>query len=110
MLKPEYFAKLEILDRWEEQLGDMTAASAWNEGYNSLEEFKVVWERIFERPWDEEEWVKAVRFQVVEVSLDWIEQHPENAIFGYQVKERRRYQCTINNVMERIAESAKSQS
>jgi hypothetical protein len=39
MLSKDYFALLEILERWEERLGDISAQSVYNEGYDSQEEY-----------------------------------------------------------------------
>jgi hypothetical protein len=39
MLSKEYFAKLYIIDRWEELLGDISEEGAWNEGYDSKAEY-----------------------------------------------------------------------
>ena len=39
MLSPEHFARLRILARWEQRLGDITDEGARREGYNSREEY-----------------------------------------------------------------------
>jgi len=65
MISKEYFARLEILDRWEEALGDISPRSISNEGYDSLEGYKAVLEAINKRPWDDNEVVKVVKFRVV---------------------------------------------
>ena len=39
MLSPDHFARLEILDRWEERLGDITDEGAWREGYDSRDDY-----------------------------------------------------------------------
>ena len=39
MLSPEHFARLRILARWEQHLGDITDEGARREGYNSREEY-----------------------------------------------------------------------
>lgn len=39
MLSKDYFALLEILERWEERLGDISDQSIYNEGYDSRDEY-----------------------------------------------------------------------
>ncbi|NYT09115.1 MAG: hypothetical protein GKC09_04130 [Methanosarcinales archaeon] len=39
LLSKEYFARLYIVDRWEERLGDISEEAAHAEGYSSREEY-----------------------------------------------------------------------
>ncbi len=75
MLSPEYFAELEILRRWEECLGDISEKSIHNEGYDSREQYVAVWEEINKRPWNDDEIVKVLLFQVVGVSMEYLEKY-----------------------------------
>jgi len=39
MFSKDYFALLEILERWKERLGDISDQSIYNEGYDSRDEY-----------------------------------------------------------------------
>jgi hypothetical protein len=51
-----------ITRKWRERLGDISAEDIRKEGYNSLEEYQKVWERIFKMPWNPDLIVKAYEF------------------------------------------------
>jgi hypothetical protein len=67
MISREYFAILEVLDRWEEALGDISEENARAEGYPSVEAYRGIWVRINRKPWDPREVVKVAEFRVLEV-------------------------------------------
>lgn len=46
MLSRDYFAKLSIMDVWQEPLGDITAESAYKEGGYTVEEYIALWDEI----------------------------------------------------------------
>jgi hypothetical protein len=51
-----------ITRKWKEPLGDISTEDVHKEGYNSLEEYKKAWERIFKMPWNPDLIVKAYEF------------------------------------------------
>jgi len=71
MLSSDYFARLIISDRWEEQLGDITDGGAWREGYDSREEYLQKFQEINSKslrksciPFEEIP-VKVISFRVI---------------------------------------------
>lgn len=59
----EPFARLLILDRWEEVLGLISPADVRKEGYNTYEEFVGIWKEI------NKEWVPGKIIDVVEFKV-----------------------------------------
>ncbi|HNR58662.1 MAG TPA: ASCH domain-containing protein [Methanothrix sp.] len=63
MISPLNFGSVEVMNVYHEPLGSMTDADAKAEGYDTLEEFRAVWERINgPGSWDPETWVYVVEF------------------------------------------------
>lgn len=63
MISPAFYGFIEIKNVYREPLGSMTDADAKAEGYNTLEEFRAVWERINgPGSWDPEMYVYVVEF------------------------------------------------
>jgi len=65
-----YFAKVEILDVYEQSLGEMTGASAKREGGYTGEEYARLWEIINKRPLNPLEEVFVVQMRCVESQVD----------------------------------------
>ena len=64
MLSSENFGRIEILNVHREPLSSMTDADARAEGYDTLVEFRAVWERINGLgSWDPDTWVYVVEFE-----------------------------------------------
>ncbi len=72
MISREFFALLEIMDRYEQTLGEISPGSIHAEGYNSLDQYRQVWEKINKRPWDDSEEVKVVEFRVVDIGSAYL--------------------------------------
>jgi hypothetical protein len=67
MLSSENFGRIEILNVHREPLSSMTDIDARAEGYDTLDEFRVVWERINgPGSWDPDLWVYVVQFKFAE--------------------------------------------
>lgn len=67
MVSKETFGHIEIVDfRWE-RLGDMTDEDAQREGYDSVDKYRVIWNRIAKRKgdmWDDDLIVLVVDFKL----------------------------------------------
>ena len=78
MLSKEYFARLYIIDRWEEKLGDISEEDAKAEGYSSREEYLAKFAEINAKRIKklglpiENIRVKVVKFMVLEQEKDVI--------------------------------------
>ena len=55
-----------ITRKWKEPLGAISMEDVHKEGYNSLEEYQKVWERIYKMPWNPDLIVKAYEFHKTE--------------------------------------------
>lgn len=64
------FARVKILDVYEERLGDMGQTDIAAEGYAG-KDYKAAWERINKKPWDDDEVVWVVMFEVVDCPDCW---------------------------------------
>jgi hypothetical protein len=64
MMSRNYFALIEILDRWEERLGDISEESVHNEGYDSCEAYEAKFLEIYGF-WDPDRTVKVIKFRRV---------------------------------------------
>jgi len=60
--KPQGYIK--IIRKFRQRLGDMSSQDVKKEGYNSLEEFRKVWEEIY-GPWKPDKIVIAYEFKLV---------------------------------------------
>lgn len=65
----DLFARVKILDVYEERLGDMGYVDIAAEGYAG-KDYKAAWERINKKPWDDDLVVWVVAFEVTEVCGD----------------------------------------
>ena len=68
MFSKDSFAHIRILGVWQERLGDISEESVWAEGYDTLEEYKGVLERVNKRRhlvWDDDLAVWAVKFELM---------------------------------------------
>lgn len=74
MLSTENHGQVEILNVYQERLGDMTTSEAEAEGYKTVEEYRAEWERINRAgSWDPDKRVFVVEFKYL----------PETAPYGY---------------------------
>ncbi len=64
MISPEYFALIEIIERWEEELGDISEESVYNEGYDSREAYEAKFREIYGY-WDPHQMIKVLKFRMV---------------------------------------------
>lgn len=65
MISRYYFAKLRILEVYQQPLGAMTEQDAYEEGGYTLEGYKAEFDKIYGH-WDDAEVVWVVKFEVVE--------------------------------------------
>lgn len=65
MLSKSFFAKIIVTKLEKQFLADMKLEDAKKEGYNSIEEFKDIWEKI-NGLWDDLDVVTVVEFKLVE--------------------------------------------
>lgn len=65
MYTREYFAKLDILEVFQQPLGEMTEQDAKAEGGYTLAQYRHVLEEINGTPWDDKQVVFVVRFEKV---------------------------------------------
>ncbi|MEM3566915.1 MAG: ASCH domain-containing protein [Candidatus Bathyarchaeia archaeon] len=56
-----------IIRCWQQRLGDITPEEAKAEGFNSLEEFKATWIRLYGF-WQPEIFVYAIEFQLIKTA------------------------------------------
>lgn len=64
MMSRNYFALIEVLERWEERLGDVSDESVHNEGYDSREDYEMKFREIYGY-WKPDQIVKVIKFRVV---------------------------------------------
>ncbi len=64
-----YFARVEILDVYEQPLGEMTEVAARNEGGYTLAEYIRIWEIIGKKRWNPMEEVWVVEMKCIEVNI-----------------------------------------
>lgn len=64
MMSRNYFARIEILERWEERLGDISDESIHNEGYDSREAYMAKFREIYGY-WKPDKVIKVIKFRVV---------------------------------------------
>jgi hypothetical protein len=67
--KDDYFGKVEILDIYEQPLGEMDEGSARNEGGYTLPQYRHIWEVICKQPWNPREEVYVVVMRCTEVHV-----------------------------------------
>jgi len=65
MYSHEYFAKLDIIEIFQQTLGEMTEQDAKAEGGYTLAQYRHVLEKINGDPWNDKEVVFVVRFEKV---------------------------------------------
>jgi len=61
MLSKDYFAKIVVMEVYEEQLKDMDDEDAKSEGYKNMEAFKEIWIKI-NGSWNPKQEVTVIRF------------------------------------------------
>jgi hypothetical protein len=64
-----YFARVEILDVYEQPLGEMTELAALHEGGYTLEEYARIWQIINKAPLNPLEEVYVVEMRCIEVNI-----------------------------------------
>ena len=67
--KDDYFARVEIIDVYEQPLGEMTDVAAEEEGGYTLPEYRRVLELISRKPWNPLEDVFVVEMECTEVNI-----------------------------------------
>ncbi len=60
----QFFARLKILEVYQQRLGDMTEQDAWEEGGYTLDSYKDIFKQIY-KFWDDNRTVWVVKFEVV---------------------------------------------
>lgn len=65
MVSKDHFAKLHILEVKTQKLGQISDLEVRREGYNTLAEYQLAWERINRIPWDPMQDVYVVSFELV---------------------------------------------
>ena len=66
-------ARIEITEKREITLGELTEEDAKREGFETLKEFKEYWTRILGLPWNTSEKYYAYKFELVEIMEENLE-------------------------------------
>jgi hypothetical protein len=67
MLSKDYHCKIKVNDVSKDRLGNMNKLSAMNEGYETVEDYKKVWENINgKNSWNDDLKVYVISFELVE--------------------------------------------
>ncbi len=64
MMSKQFFARLRVLDVYQQRLGDMTEQDAWEEGGYTLDSYRDIFKKI-NGFWDDNRIVWAVRFEII---------------------------------------------
>ncbi len=65
MISKQFFARLRVLEVYQERLGDMTEQDAWEEGGYTLDEYREIFQRIYGF-WDDNRIVLTVKFEIID--------------------------------------------
>lgn len=64
MLSKEYFAKIKVINLYEQELGSMTDEDAIKEGYKDVDDFREIWIKI-NGWWNNDVIISVIEFEVI---------------------------------------------
>ena len=65
MISKQFFARLRVLEVYQERLCDMTEQDAWEEGGYTLDSYRETFQRIYGF-WDDNRIVWTVKFEIID--------------------------------------------